>query len=331
MSATNLTFFCELRAPALVQLFSDRDTVAALVRQHASVSMGILDLDDTRAEVTRSLNKAGVPLIAWQLLPKSQGYWFNAHNWANASARYRQFRQWSKEHDLHWSRIGLDIESDIREMEGLRRNPLRLAPSLLWRALDTASWARAQQAYAGLIAEIHADGYPVDAYHLFVMSDERRAGSTLVQRLAGLVDIPADREVLMLYSSLVRPHGSGLLWSYAQHTQSVAVGVTGGGVELTSRIPPLTWEELARDLRLARRWTDDIHIFSLEGCVEHDYLERIGELDLTSAGADPPASAGPINWVRKLLQAALFAEAHPWLLLGLMWTLRCTMRRKKPA
>ena len=76
--------------------------------------------------------------------------------------------------------------------------------------------------------------------------------------------MPSDRRVLMLYSSFFRPYGTAILCSYACGADSVAVGITGGGVEFPGiNSAPLDWDEFSRDLRLARRFCDDIHVFSL--------------------------------------------------------------------
>ncbi len=85
---------------------------------------------------------------------------------------------------------------------------------------------------------MRADGWTVENYQLPPMADERRAGSTLLQRLFGLVDVRTDREVWMLYSSFFGGLGPGLLWSYGPEAPAVGVGSTGGA--LTSRGPRRT-------------------------------------------------------------------------------------------
>jgi len=78
--------------------------------------------------------------------------------------------------------------------------------------------------------------------------------SSVIRRLAGLVDLPeADREVLMLYSSFLRPWGQGILWSYGSQAQGIGVGITGGGVDVEGMLDPrpLNWSELQTDLLLA--------------------------------------------------------------------------------
>jgi hypothetical protein len=149
------------------------------------------------------------------------------------------------------------------------------------------------------------------------MIDERRTGSTMFQRIVGVVDVPSDRDVLMPYSSYLRPHGPGILWSYASEAQSLGVGITGGGVQVAGlrEILPLRWEELARDLRLARRWSDDIHVFSLEGCLQQGFLKRLIDFDWDGPVEIPYESARKIDRLRRGLRVLLWISAHPLLIL----------------
>nr|MBC7245043.1 hypothetical protein [Chloroflexota bacterium] len=329
-----MTFFCELEAERLQELFADGTVIAGLRAVQGQVSLGILDLSAERAAVVRALNQNGIPVTAWQLLPKEQGYWFNVDNAPQAANRYLAFKRWTAEHGLQWDGIGLDIEPDIREMRLLSVDKRSLLPVLLKRGLDGERLRRAQMQYQTLVAQIRADGYRVDSYQMPLIVDERKAGSTLLQRLGGLVDIAVDREVLMLYSSLFRPYGTGMLWSYAPDAQSVGVGVTGGGVEIEGvpAAPPLTWEEFSRDLCLARRWTNDIHIFSLEGCVQQGFLNRLVDFDWEQPVVPPVESAAQVQRLRQALRAALWASAHPWLMtVGFLSVvcLLCSGRRTK--
>ncbi|NOZ27396.1 MAG: hypothetical protein GXP39_05000 [Chloroflexi bacterium] len=318
MAHPRLTFFCELEADALQELFSGSKVINDLKALDASVSLGILDLSSERAKVVRRLNKAGIPVIAWLLLPKSQGYWFNQNNASQAAARYVAFKAWTAEHDLRWAGVGLDIEPDFREARQLAVNRWQVLPRVLRRLFDRERLRRAQIEYSALVAQIRADGYHVDSYLIPFIIDEREAGSSLLQRLGGLVDIPADREVLMLYTSYMRPRGPGFLWSYARDAQSVGVGVTGGGVEFegVTLPPPLDWSEFARDLRLAHRWTHDIHVFSLEGCVQQGFLTRLRDFDWDQPVVPPLGMAEQTERFRKALRVGLWASAHPFTVLG---------------
>ncbi len=318
MTTPRLTFFCELEPEPLEALFADSTVIEALGALQAGVSLGILDLTPARAEVVRRLNQANIPVIAWLLLPKEQGYWFTAGNAAQAVARYVDFKAWTAEHKLQWAGVGLDIELDFREAQLLLTDRRRLLPVLIRRLFNTGSLRRAQSEYTALVAQIRAEGYPVDSYILPFILDERRVGSTILQRLGGLVDIPADREVPMLYTSHLGRRDPGLLWSYAREAQAVGIGITGGGVELEGMpdIRPLDWEEFSRDLRLARRWTEEIYVFSLEGCVQQGFLERLQTFDWEEPAVPPLESAARVEQFRKVLRAGLWASAHPCTVLG---------------
>ena len=332
MSRPKLTFFCELEADELETLFADPTLLEELMALDAAVSLGLIDLSEKRAAVVQRLNGAGIPVTAWQLLPKEQGYWFNIGNAVQAATRYVQFERWTAQHGLTWDGIGLDIETDIREMRLLVVHKWRLIPILLRRLWDVGRLKRAQAAYATLVAQIRAGGYRLDSYQMPLIVDERNAGSTLIQRLLGLVDLPVDREVLMLYSSFYRPRGGAILWSYGREAQSVGLGVTGGGVQIADVVQPrfLDWNEFARDLRIAQRWTDDIHIFSLEGCAQQGFLQRLRGFDWECPVALAPPRIAEVEGLRRLLRMVLLASANPWLVsLALIGILTILRRRRK--
>jgi hypothetical protein len=324
MVAPRVDFACELQSDALQTLFADPTVVDDLVALKAGVVLGLLDLSLERAAVVQQLNEAGIPLTAWLLLPKDEGYWFNAANAPQAAACYRDFRVWTAEHGLQWDGVGMDIEPDFYEFQQLLSpGRWRLLPRMLRRAFNKEVVRRAQVAYSALVTQMRADGHRVETYQFPAIIDERRAGSTLLQQVFGVVDLQADREVLMLYTSFFRAVGPGVLWSYARDAQAIAVGSTGGGDEVETEIPPLDWEEFARDLRLAKRWRDEIFVFSLEGCVRQGFLGKLRDLDWDGEVTPPLKSAGQVDSFRRGLQAVLWASAHPYLVLaslvGLVW------------
>lgn len=57
------------------------------------------------------------------------------------------------------------------------------------------------------------------------------------------------------------------------------------------QLTPLTWPEVAQDLRLARHWSDDMLIHSLEGCVWHGFLGQ-----LRSFGWAQPVTPPDLAW-----------------------------------
>lgn len=313
-----LTFFCELDSNELSKLFDGRFVIDDLKALDATLSLGILDLSDQRAAVVKRLNKAGVPMIAWLLLPEEQGYWFNLDNFEQAAARYVGFKAWTAEHDLDWAGVGLDIEMDINDLRQVleKKQAWQFASTLFKRYRDKQRVYRAQQAYQTLVDLIHDDGYPVESYHIPLITEERRAHSTVLQRTVGLVDLHTDREVLMLYSSFLRPDGDAVLWSYATDSDSVGVGNTGGGVDVEGLIDkdPLTWDEFSRDLRLCMMREKPIHIFCLEGCVELDYLSRLNTFDWKKP-VEIPARSKQVHAFRTIFATVLWLLERPWVTL----------------
>jgi hypothetical protein len=311
-----LTFACELDHARLAELFADGSVIDDLLALDARVALMCSDFSDQRAGVVRRLNEAGVPVVGIPLLPLADGYYFTTGNADRAAGCYQEFAAWTARHQLVWNGVGLDIEPDARIFLQITDNPWGLVPMLVPRLADRAGPARSKAAYQQLVNRIRADGWPVENYQFPLIADERRAGSTVLQRLA-LVDVATDREVWMLYSSFLRALGPGLIWAYGPDAAAIAVGTTGGGPDIpgSPQMPTLDWDELAGDLRLARHFCDQILIHSLEGCVWQGLLPRLRSFEWTDVEG-PPDGARAAQAVRKTLRAALWASAYPWPVLG---------------
>jgi len=318
MSRPELTFFTELNSEELTGLFDGRFVIDDLKALDATLSLGILDLSDARAEVVKRLNKAGVPVVAWLLLPEEDGYWFNIDNYERAAARYISFKAWTTKHNLQWAGIGLDIEMNINDIRQIleQKQACKFISTLFYRFLDKKRVSHARHAYQALVDLIHADGYLVESYHIPIITEERRAHATVLQRTAGLVDLETDQEVLMLYSSFLRPDGAAVLWSYAPEADSIGVGNTGGGVDVEGliNVPPLTWEEFSRDLRLCVMREKPIHIFCLEGCVEQGFLPKLNTFDWDKP-ISVPKSVNRVRFYRTGIATILWVLERPWVIL----------------
>lgn len=313
---SQLTFFCELDGPALRKLFESRFVYDDLKTLSASISLGILDFSVERVEIVRKLNRLGIPVIAWLLLPKEDGYWFNMENHGQSLQRYADFKAWTDENSLVWSGIGLDIEPDINQMTEAHSKPSGVLKKALHRYLSKDSLKKANLAYRKLAVSIKDDGYFLEAYHFPFILDDRKAGSTVAQRLGGLVDVPVDREVLMLYSSLYQPLGNKMLWSYADEAQAIGIGITGGGVVMEGVKAPrtLTWDEFATDLRLGWQSGKPVYVFSLEGCVEQDFLPRLVTFDPSGEVSFPRTAL--VRNARKGFGGLLWLLERPFVLLA---------------
>lgn len=302
-----LTFFCELAGDALASLLADEAVAASLRALGASVSMAMLDRGPARASSIRRLLEGGVPVTAWVVLPREDGYFATIDNAARVAATCDALLAWLSAERLAVDRIGLDIEMDIEHMEALAEAPLSLVGPALRGSRRRRELLLAEADYAALVGSLRRRGLFVETYQLPPVVDARAARSTLMARAFGMLELGADREVLMLYSSAL-PRGAAWVESYAPQADAIGLGVTGGG---TVVVPRMGWDDLLRDLGVALRAERPIYLFSLEGCAERGWLERLRELPWESLPAPPPSrEARLLDGLRGLLRGALRLEAR---------------------
>lgn len=321
MPKPTLTFFCELENRSLVDLINDHQIINDLKTLDANLSLGLIDLSEQRAQVVKKLNRAGIPVTAWILLPKEYGYWTNLDSIEETVAKYIAFKIWKEKYNLDFAAIGLDIEPKLDFVSSFKRNPLIHIPNLIKRLFESQHYRNAEMSMRALIHSIHIDGYAVEAYQFPTVVDERKSRSNTLAKTLGLPALPVDREVLMLYSSFFPKFPDSILWSYVQASRAVGLGSTGGGVEIEG-FPPLRtmrWIDLKRDLLLASQHAEHLYIFSLEGCVTNQYMDRLIDLDWSTQVIPPVRSAMGISLIRKVGQTFLWALSHPLeIMLGLI-------------
>lgn len=276
MRPERLSFFNEQDPPELTALAEDRTTLARLATLRARVTMGLRDLSDERAKAVHRFSDAGVPVDAWLLLPKERGYFATYDNAELVEARVDEALTWLDAHHLPITSLGFDFEPDLRELDGLFATPARTLGAWAVRSFDRVRRERALERYAALISRVQARGLRVEAYQFPLLLEDRAADSRFFQRFTSALDVPVQREVVMAYTSLLGPLGPGLLERWSRTAPAIAVGSTGGGVD---PLPKLTFDEFTRDLRLAARSCRDVSVFSLEGCVQHGWLERLVDFE----------------------------------------------------
>lgn len=305
-----LTFFCELASADLTTTISE-STLETLKEAQAAISLAMLDLSDERATFLAHLQRREIPFTAWLLLEHEEGYWLTADNAEQARRRYTELRRWLRQHGLKPISIGLDVEPPLADSHDLLREGRRALWRLLAKRRSREALTAAQRSYGLLLDEMRRDGYAVESYQFPLIVDERRSRSTLLQRALGFIDIKTDREVLMLYRTLLPPPlGEWLVDVFGPEADAVAVGITGGGVEFVlegtgGRL--LSLEQLLLDLRRAARYTPQLYVFSLEGCIERDLLTPLCAADLTPSAAPARFNVGG-HLLRASLRALLRAE-----------------------
>jgi hypothetical protein len=71
--------------------------------------------------------------------------------------------------------------------------------------------------------------------------------------------------------------------------------------------------------------TNDLFVYSLEGCVRQGFLSRLKTFDWAQTVEPPVRSTRQVDGVRRAVRACLWATAHPSLVLvglvGLVWVL----------
>jgi hypothetical protein len=326
-----LIFATELESSALRRLLFDEGLLADFTAQQYGIAMVMHDLSEERAALVRQLNQAEIYIVAQMLLPASEGTWFNLQNYPQAVECYAHFRAWAQQHNLHFDAVGLDIKPPANEVVHMQHWRLRDMARRLWLARENVLYPAARAAYTELIAEMHHDGYEVHIYQLPLIADDQRAGSTMLQRALDVVDLPADLEILMCYSSLPigvlgNDLGGALINSYGPSADSIGVGNTStyqswsGTGSQNDTTPSLSWEALERDLLLAANYTDTLYVFVLEGCVERHLMPRIASIDWSREPVLPVRRRLLVKTLRSsLLVVLLFSRFYRALLAWLGW------------
>src|SRR5262245_9658932 len=304
-----LIFFTELEGEHLLSLLRRPSLLDRLVAERYGVALSVARLDQARAQAAQLLNAHGIPLIAWLLLPPEAGFAFNLQHYPQAIAHYRAFRAWALEYGLSFDAVGLEIETPPDEDP---RSPLwgpREIARRFWLAGENVLYPSARAAYTEMIGAIRHDGYHAHTFQMPFVADDRRAGTTMVQRALDIMDLPADVDVLMCSSCVPSERldndlGGALIASYGPSADAIGVGSAGedNGREELVQLP---WPALRRDLLLAAHYTDTIYLFSLEDCVERGLLEKIAALDWDAPARPAAGRRALVRGLRWLLLAVL--------------------------
>ncbi len=299
---------CDHGISQMQSLLTDANVIANLKSLHAGLAVAIVDFTPERAELVRRLNRDGIPVIAGLGMPPEQGFYFNAENAPEASARFAAFDAWSREQGLRWDGVGLDIEPNIAELASLNGHWRRLFTTFLWRAVDVQRMHRAQRTYSALIANIRSRGYFVQTYQLPYLPVERETHSSLLDRMLGTVDVRGDQEVLMLYTSYAGPAGAAIIWKLGPDAQSIAICCTNGDPAANAAV--LDWNRFSRDLIVAGHFSHLIGVYDLEGCVRQGFLPRLKTMNWSQSVTIPAAAMQAANQRLRMLRLILWISSH---------------------
>ena len=299
---------CDQGMSQMQSLLTNADVIANLKSLHAGLGVAVVDFTPERAALVRRLNSEGIPVIAGLGMPPEQGFYFNAENAPQAAARFAAFDSWSRDHGLQWDAVGLDIEPNFAELGSLNGHWWRLFTTLLSRAVDVQRMYRAQRVYSALIANIRSRGYFVQTYQLPYLPVERKAHSSLLDRILGTVDVRGDQEVLMLYTSYAGPVGAAIIWELGPDAQSIAICCTDG--DPAANPAALDWSRFSRDLIVAGHFSHLIGVYNLEGCVRQGFLPRLKAMDWTQSVTIPAVAIRAANHRLLMLTLVLSISSH---------------------
>lgn len=312
-SKPSISFFCELNSKEFSELFSDTALIRQLAEMKCSVRVGLHDFSPERTQVIQTLNKAGILVYAWILLPESEGYWFNMYNGDKATRRYEEFKAWSHANNLKWEGIGLDLEMDINDAQMALHHKWKLAWNFYKRLYAKKAFSESKKVYQTLIQKMEGDGYAVESYIIPVIFLERSKNTESFQKLYGVVDIKTRTEIPMLYTSALG--NPAIIPLFHQKYMPVALGSTGGGVKIEGiELPSLSWEDLERDLIISSKLTDKVIVFCLETSVHNNFLEKIQHIDWNQPAADISVQTAKMQRINKFIGFILVVLDHPLLL-----------------
>ncbi|NOK60715.1 MAG: hypothetical protein GFH27_549297n316 [Chloroflexi bacterium AL-W] len=323
-----LIFTLNLEGSMLLQLLQQPGVLNILSKHRYSIALGLPEFDEEHATAARLLNEHSIPLVAWLIFASEDDDAFNAQNYPQALACYRKFHVWTTEQQLRFDAIGLEIAPPTEAVR-MEKHYVRHIINRIRLAHDNVLYPAAQNAYGELIAMIHRDGYEVHTYQVPLIADDRRIGTTLVQRAFDIVDIPTDLEVLMCSSgvpidALNGDLGGALITSYGPAADAIGVGGIG---ELGEEEHASAWPILHRDLLLAAQFTDVIYIDSLVTCVERKLLPQLITVDWDAPAKAMPLRQGLVTVARSVLAVALLTSRFGptviawsgWALALLLW------------
>lgn len=307
----------------------DDNAVEAALGSLAKAGLGIgLSLPSARlgdksfARLTRSADRAGVPVRVWPLLPEAHGYWIGETNVAEADELMRALVSWRERRGGPvFAGISFDLEPDLAYSERLRRlaraRPDKVLGLLLEHVRPTA-FAKARSSLARTVARLRRSGLHVHAVTYPLILDQPEHDTTLEDALAIPVSgIDWDELSFMVYQTpfaqlLGTWLGPALVHSYAETAVArfgdragIDVGIVGPhgiGIDPGNRYADRSalcddlGAALAAGIPAART-----RIYGLAGVLDSGGLEHwLGAAPVSQVPESSRAVAGFRNLVRGL-------------------------------
>lgn len=287
----NLMFICALEPKTLRALFENRFVLDDLKSLGAGVAIAVRDFSEERAQAVRLLNRMGIPVSAWLLLPGREGSWLDGTNVVQTAELYDALLRWSERKGLRWSAVGLAGCLSNGKTAGLDK-AARASEAVLYKLIDQA----------------HEDGFGVE---LFYDPPEPHANKEIKLRFPQ--SLGQQSRVVERRINLKPNHhvvGYPLSSQIASYSEAVCVSNAQGSLfpSTEAGAQKKSWRDFAQELRAARQKSSSMYVFSLESCAELGFLDRMVTLDWN---AETPGSVRRGNSSMRKIRAGL--QRMPWL------------------
>ncbi|HNW94760.1 MAG TPA: LPXTG cell wall anchor domain-containing protein [Anaerolineaceae bacterium] len=243
-------------------LFEDRFVLDDLKSLGAGVALVVRDFSEERAQAARLLNKLGIPVSAWLLLPGEQGTWLDRADSAQAAELYQALIHWSGVKGLRWSAIGYGVPE--REERAAQKSTNGLTASA---AIST------------LIERAHADGFAVELVYSLPQGAPSQIKNLGLGRKT-MPEVPKAERCIHLPPN-INETSRAFREGGADGKGAVRVVNARKSLNLGTSTDeePKTWQEFARELCAARQQSSAVYVITLESCANQGFLDRLVTLD----------------------------------------------------
>lgn len=320
-NVSSISFFSEIQGYRLLELLNDNN-IEQLKRLNASIRMGITDVSDSRAKVVQRLNEAGIPVTAWLLLPKKDGYWLNASKGEKASKRYREFSTWTKNNKLKWERIGFSFEPEAYDSKITSRSYVSIAQVFFKRLLKNNSQELAKSEYPAVLGSIKNDGYRIETYISPYEYDANVTECNSWYNINGTFLPPSHEEIPIFFNhygaSDKHALAQHIVYGRQNHAKTVLIGSMNPNKPLSKieNAHPLNLEQIYHHLQVAQPRGVNIAIYGLEGAIKQGILEKLDLNNIPNQSLQPKKAFNEVQNERRNVQFLMNILRFPWAILA---------------
>lgn len=326
-SLKHVSFLTELSGADLDKLLSEGPLLKDLATLKASLRMAITDMSPERVSALRKLSSAQIPVHAWLVVTKEDGFWANVATQKAYHKRYQAFLDWTARETISWKSVCITMmppredATALKEAKDSLKGKIALLKLSMARLLDWGGeFEEAVASYEDLVRTMQADGFSVEAHYAPVVLDEFRANTISLQKMLGIVQLNTSTNLAIIHRRLVGDYPNIIAYIdlYAPDAKGIIVGHTAKYRLLDGRENDkiLDWQELSRCIIFATKKNIPLHIATLEGCIEQGIISKMKDFVIpTNFSLDIEEEKQRITKMRENTELLLRLLSYPYLLL----------------